>query len=60
MTGEGPAGGKKVADLQGINVNNCSYLYFKDVTFKQPKGSGGGGDVVHFAGSDYIHLLRRR
>ncbi|KAI8467231.1 MAG: hypothetical protein J3K34DRAFT_523904 [Monoraphidium minutum] len=46
-----------VSDLQSINVLNCTYLYFKSVAFIQPRGSGSGGDLVHFAACDFIYLL---
>ncbi|KAF8073238.1 SPAC5H10.03 [Scenedesmus sp. PABB004] len=45
------------ADLQSINVYNCTHLYFQGLTFRQRAGSSGGGDVVHFAYCDYIWLL---
>uniref|UniRef100_A0A383VHJ5 Right handed beta helix domain-containing protein n=1 Tax=Tetradesmus obliquus TaxID=3088 RepID=A0A383VHJ5_TETOB len=45
------------ADLQGIEVFDCTWLYFVGVTFRQPNDSYGGGDVVHVAHSAYIHLL---
>ncbi|KAF6251939.1 hypothetical protein COO60DRAFT_1704518 [Scenedesmus sp. NREL 46B-D3] len=46
------------ADLQGVEVLDCTWLYFIGVTFRQPADSFGGGDVVHVAHSAYIHLLR--
>lgn len=43
-------------DLVSINVKNSSYIFFKDISFKQ-RSPYGGGDVVHFEACDYVHLL---
>lgn len=43
-------------DLVSLDVLNCTYLYFSGLSFKQ-RSPYGGGDVVHFASCDYVHLL---
>jgi hypothetical protein len=30
----------KTVDLQGVEVQNCTYMYFKDVIFKQVRSAG--------------------
>jgi hypothetical protein len=51
-------GGRGTARLHGyLDIFNCRYLYFVDISIVTDSGYGGGGNVLHLANCDHV-LLR--
>ncbi len=50
--------GRGLARLHGyLDVYDCRYLYFVDISIVTDPGYGGGGNTLHLAGCDHV-LLR--